>query len=137
MRIIDWSSDVCSSDREANPNAAYNDAAGVTAAFNKNILARINGEPGGASGLAAFRHHAFWNAEQGRVEMHLVCEAAQAVQVAGRRFAFQAGESIHTESSYKYGVAEFQALAREAGFVPASVWSDDQQLFSIHYLEAG
>src|SRR3546814_17837941 len=92
MRIIDWSSDVCSSDREANPNAAYNDAAGVTAAFNKNILARINGELGGDFGLAAFRHHAFWNADQGRVEMHLVCEAAQAVQVAGKAEARRVGK---------------------------------------------
>lgn len=122
---------------EGTLRAAYNDAAGITAAFNKNILSRINAELGGDFDLAAFRHDAFWNAEEGRIEMHLVSETDQTVRIDGQRFAFRAGESIHTENSYKYSIAEFQALARDAGFEPAAVWTDDRQLFSIHYLEAG
>ncbi|HJO73119.1 MAG: L-histidine N(alpha)-methyltransferase [Rhodospirillales bacterium] len=115
-------------------NAAYNDAQGVTAAFNLNLLARVNRELGGTFEFGAFRHHAFYNASEGRIEMHLVSTRAQTAEVAGRTFAFGAGETIHTENSYKYGVDEFRALARRAGFTPVKAWTDAEDLFSVHYL---
>jgi dimethylhistidine N-methyltransferase len=115
-------------------NAAYNDAQGVTAAFNLNVLHRINAELQGDFDLAAFEHRAHYDAAAGRIEMHLVSAHDQVATVAGRRFTFAAGETIHTENSYKYSVEEFQALAREAGFSPAHSWIDDSRLFSIHYL---
>jgi len=115
-------------------HAAYNDAQGVTAAFNLNVLHRINRELHGDFDLEAFEHRAHYDAEAGRIEMHLVSTRDQEVSVAGHRFAFAAGETIHTENSYKYSVDEFQALAREAGFEPVHCWVDDARLFSIHYL---
>src|SRR4029079_2967061 len=111
-------------------HAAYNDAQGVTAAFNLNVLARINRELGGDFDLSAFRHRAFYNEAESRIEMHLVSTRAQRVTIAGRSFMFSAGETIHTENSYKYSVAEFQSLAREAGFVAEYCWVDDQELFA-------
>ena len=119
---------------EATLHAAYNDAAGVTAAFNLNLLVRINRELGGDFDLAGFAHEARWNARLGRIEMHLVSRRAQSVAISGRRFAFAAGETIHTENSYKYSVAQFQALAEEAGYKPAAVWTDAAQLFGVHLL---
>ncbi|HYE48759.1 MAG TPA: L-histidine N(alpha)-methyltransferase [Azospirillaceae bacterium] len=115
-------------------DAAYDDAAGVTAAFNLNILTRINRELGGGFDLSAFAHRALWNEGEGRVEMHLVSRRDQIVAVAGRRFAFARGETIHTENSYKYGVGEFQELARRAGFEPTGCWTDRDGLFSVHFL---
>lgn len=115
-------------------HAAYNDAAGVTAAFNLNLLARINRELDGDFDLEAFAHHAFYNATAGRVEMHLESRADQHVTVAGHRFSLAAAERIHTENSYKYTVAEFQHLATQTGFHPRRVWTDAEQLFSVHYL---
>jgi dimethylhistidine N-methyltransferase len=115
-------------------NAAYDDAQGVTAEFNLNVLRRVNAELGGDFDLESFVHRAFYDSAHGRIEMHLESTRAQLVTVAGRRFAFAAGETIHTESSYKYAVDEFQALAREAGFTPAHCWLDTARLFSIHYL---
>ena len=115
-------------------NAAYNDARGVTAAFNLNLLTRINRELGGTFDLGTFFHRAFYNSALGRIEMHLVSLADQSVTVAGRSFRFRRGESIHTENSYKYAIPEFQALARRAGFMPIRVWTDPDALFSIHYL---
>lgn len=115
-------------------HAAYNDAQGITADFNRNLLARINRELDGDFDLAAFRHAAFFNAARGRIEMHLVAAVAQTVRVAGQAFGFRAGESIHTECSYKYSVGGFQALARGAGFVAERVWTDPQGLFSVHCL---
>ena len=117
-------------------NAAYNDRAGVTAAFNLNLLTRINRELDGDFDVSAFRHHAFYNAEQGRIEMHLVATSPQRVQIDGHLFAFRAGETIHTENSYKYSVEEFQALAAKAGFASERVWQDDDALFSVHCLRA-
>jgi dimethylhistidine N-methyltransferase len=117
-------------------HAAYNDSKGVTAEFNLNLLRRVNAELGGTFDLAAFSHHAFYDPEKGRIEMHLVSKKPQRVRVMDRAFAFAAGETIHTENSYKYTVEEFQALAREAGFTPASVWIDDDRLFSVHHLKA-
>ncbi|MDP6574438.1 MAG: L-histidine N(alpha)-methyltransferase [Rhodospirillales bacterium] len=115
-------------------NAAYDDVQGVTAAFNVNLLARVNNELGGTFELGAFRHHAFYDAREGRIEMHLVSTRAQTAEVAGRTFAFAEGETIHTENSYKYGVDEFRDLARRAGFTPVKAWTDARDLFSVHYL---
>jgi dimethylhistidine N-methyltransferase len=121
---------------EAILNAAYNDAQGVTAAFNLNLLARINRELGADFDLSAFRHHAFYSDAAGRIEMHLVSLKDQHVALGGHVFQFRVEETIHTENSYKYSVAEFQELARGAGFAPERCWVDPQQLFAIHYLVA-
>jgi dimethylhistidine N-methyltransferase len=113
---------------------AYNDARGVTAAFNLNLLVRINRELGGNFDLARFAHDAVWNAEAGRIEMYLVSLAAQTVRVQGRGFSFAKGERIHTENSHKYTVAEFQALARAGGWHHVKAWTDPDHLFSLHLL---
>ena len=115
-------------------DAAYNDAQGVTAQFNLNVLRRINAELGGDFDLEAFEHRAYYDSRQSRIEMHLVSVREQDVHIAGDTFHFRAGETIHTENSCKYSVAAFQDLARRAGFEPRHVWTDSQQLFSIHYL---
>jgi dimethylhistidine N-methyltransferase len=119
---------------EAILNAAYNDAQGVTAAFNLNLLQRINVELGGDFDLDRYEHRAHYNAQAGRIEMHLVSRLDQEVRVNGHQFHFSAGETIHTENSYKYSVEEFQQLARASGFNPRHHWVDPQALFSIHYL---
>lgn len=116
-------------------DAAYDDARGVTAEFNLNLLRRINRELGADFDPARFRHRAFYSEERSRIEMHLVSVGAQRVSVAGRRFEFRDGETIHTENSCKYSVAEFRELARQAGFRSAQTWTDADQLFSVHYLE--
>ena len=113
---------------------AYNDAAGVTAAFNLNLLARINREIGPAFDLDAFRHEAIYNARDGRIEMHLVSVKDQTVSIEDRRFHFRQGETIHTENSYKYTVRQFQDLARAADWLPSRVWTDVDALFSVHEL---
>jgi dimethylhistidine N-methyltransferase len=118
-------------------HAAYNDARGVTARFNLNMLARINRELGADFNLRRFRHYAFYNAPLGRVEMHLVSLARQAVRIGRHRFEFERGETIHTENSCKYSVEEFRALAAEAGFRAARLWQDRQGLFALHGLVAG
>lgn len=120
----------------ARLEAAYNDAAGVTAAFNLNLLARINRELDGRFDLDAFAHHAFYDAARGRVEMHLVSRRDQIVRAAGRRFAFQAGETIHTENSYKYTVPGFAAMAARAGFRTERTWTDPEGLFAVFWLVA-
>jgi len=117
-------------------HAAYNDAQGVTAAFNLNLLHRLNRELGADFDVSAFVHKAFYNADAGRIEMHLVSRREQDVTVAGQRFHFDAGESIHTENSYKYSIGEFQALVRRAGFSPQHYWTDAGCRFSVHYLVA-
>ncbi len=114
--------------------AAYNDAAGVTAAFNLNLLQRINRELDATFDLSLFAHEAFYTEERGRVEMHLRSSIAQRVRVAGRYVGFAAQESIHTESSYKYSVDEFLALAGRAGWQSVDAWLDDDKLFSVHLL---
>jgi len=113
---------------------AYDDAAQVTAAFNLNLLRRINRELAGDFDLDRFSHLARYNEDLGRIEMHLVSAVAQTVSVAGEHFGFAPGESIHTESSYKYHIDEFQQLAARAGYIAEQVWTDDQPLFSIHCL---
>lgn len=117
-------------------HAAYNDAKGVTAAFNLNLLARINRELGGDFDLRQFAHYAFYNPLAGRIEMHLVAREAQTVNIGDFRFTFERGESIHTENSYKYTVREFAALAERAGFRAAKLWQDARSLFSVHGLLA-
>jgi dimethylhistidine N-methyltransferase len=112
-------------------NAAYNDAAGITAKFNLNLLVRINRELGGTFKLDTFEHHAFYNRERHRVEMHLASLKRQKVKVAGETIEFRAGETIHTENSYKYSVESLGALARGAGWQPAGVWTDERKYFSI------
>jgi L-histidine Nalpha-methyltransferase len=114
-------------------DAAYNDAAGVTAAFNLNLLDRINRELDGDLELDRFAHLAFYNAAEGRVEIYIRSRAEQMARIAGQRFAFAAGELIHTEYSYKYSVPEFRALAARAGFRPVDTWTDANDLFSLHY----
>lgn len=113
---------------------AYDDARGVTAAFNRNLLARVNAELGGDFDLKAFAHEVRYDEARGRIEMHLRSLKAQTVSIAGRRFAFAAGETIHTENSHKFTIAEFHLLARAAGFKPLSTWTDANGLFSAHLL---
>jgi dimethylhistidine N-methyltransferase len=114
--------------------AAYNDAAGVTARFNLNLLTRINRELAGNFDLATFTHRAIFNRERHRIEMHLISENHQTVRVLGRGFTFRAGESIHTESSYKYSLDRFTMLARGSGWTPRASWTDANNLFSVHEL---
>jgi dimethylhistidine N-methyltransferase len=113
-------------------DAAYSDAAGVTAAFNLNLLARINRELGGDFQLRRFCHKAFYDEDKGRIEMHLESLAAQFVHVGGERLRFSQGETIHTEISCKYSVEEFRAVAHRAGFEPDQTWIDAANLFSVH-----
>lgn len=115
--------------------AAYDDAAGVTAAFNLNLLARLNREAGADFDPAGFAHRALWNAAEERIEMHLVSRRAQAVRLAGRVFRFAAGETIHTESSHKYRPERLRALAEAAGWRAPAVWTDPERLFSVWLLE--
>lgn len=116
--------------------AAYDDAQGVTAQFNVNLLSRINRELRGDFQVRRFRHKAFYNEALGRIEMHLESLYAQFARVAGRRFDFRPGETIHTEISCKYDVAEFQDLARNAGFASEKVWIDAAGMFSVHGMVA-
>ena len=118
-------------------NAAYDDAAGVTAKFNLNILARINRELGADFDLNGFCHQAFYNRERSRIEMHLASRVRQRVRVCGRTFEFRAGETIHTENSYKYTPDSFGALARGAGWTPVAAWTDADGYFSVQALRAG
>jgi dimethylhistidine N-methyltransferase len=115
-------------------NAAYNDAAGITARFNLNLLARINRELNGSFELASFSHHAFYNSERHRIEMHLASKKRQKVRVAGRVIEFRSGETIHTENSYKYTLASFSALARGSGWSALAAWTDAGANFSVHAL---
>ena len=115
---------------------AYDDALGVTAAFDANLLARANRELGADFRLERFRHEARFDPGHGRIEMHLVATTPEQVAVAGRVFSFTQGESIWSESSYKYGVGEFAALAALAGWRCERAWSDERAWFSVQYLVA-
>jgi dimethylhistidine N-methyltransferase len=115
---------------------AYNDAAGVTARFNLNLLVRINRELGGNFDISSFTHRAIYNREQHRIEMHLVSRKQQSVRLLGTTFNFRTGESIHTESSYKYSVERFGALARGSGWKVQQTWTDTEKMFSVHALVA-
>ena len=115
---------------------AYDDAQGVTAAFNRNLLTRLNREAAADFIVDHFTHRARWNEAESRIEMHLESPGPQTVHVAGHAIDFAAGETIHTENSYKHSVAGFQALAGQAGWSAERLWMDDEKLFSIHALKA-
>lgn len=115
-------------------HAAYNDSAGITAAFNLNLWARANREAGANFDKSKWMHSAFYNAPHHRIEMHLVSGCLQQVNMAGQSITFEEGDSVHTENSYKYSVASFQDLACTAGWTPQAVWTDPAQLFSLHLL---
>ena len=115
-------------------HAAYNDAQGVTAAFNLNLLARANAELGTDFDLDGFDHAAFYNAPLRRIEMHLVSRRAQAVTLHGQRHTIEEGEAIHTENSHKFTIEGLRALAVRAGFGIGPVWTDPDRLFSVHWL---
>jgi len=117
-------------------NAAYDDAAGVTAKFNLNLLTRINRELDGTFDLDSFSHEAFYNSERRRIEMHLASKKRQKARVCGRVIDFRAGETIHTENSYKYTLESFGALARGSGWTPVAVWTDADRYFSVQALVA-
>lgn len=115
---------------------AYNDAAGVTAEFNLNLLLRLNRELGADFDPGAFRHEAAWDSVAKRIEMRLVSTRAQAVTLAGQRFEFAAGESLVTEYSHKYTLDGFRQLAEHNGFLVARVWTDPERLFSVQLLDS-
>ena len=115
---------------------AYNDSAGVTAAFTLNLLRRMNRELGATFDTARFAHEAFYNPVEGRIEIYVRSLAAQSVTVAGRTFVFGEGERIHTEYSYKYDEAGIAALARSGGFTVDRTWTDPARQFAVVYLEA-
>ncbi len=122
-------------DLRKNPRlieAAYDDSAGVTAAFNLNLLARINRELGGNIPLDAFEHRALWNDDLGRIEMHLAATRDVRFHAAGETFGLREGETIHTENSHKYTIEEARLLARAAGWRPVRYWTDARGLFSLH-----
>ncbi len=115
-------------------HAAYNDAEGITALFNKNILARANRELQANFDLDAFAHYAPYDPVAQRIEMHLISMKDQEVSVGEKNFSFVKGETIHTENSHKYTIDGFRALATAAGFQPHAWWCDDQEMFSLHWL---
>lgn len=114
--------------------AAYDDSQGVTTAFIRNLLSRANRELEADFDIHGFDHRAWWNAREGRIEIHLVASRRQAVSVAGRMFVFRRGDAIHVEDCYKYTVEQFRWLARLGGFVAEEVWLDAANLFSLHML---
>ena len=117
-------------------DAAYNDAAGYTEAFNLNLLYRMKNELDAKIEITAFRHRAFYHEQKARVEMHLVSARDQVISVGGIDFEISKDETIHTENSYKFTVAEFSNLANRSGFKVIKAWVDSENLFSIQYLEA-
>ncbi len=120
----------------AQLHAAYNDAQGVTAAFNLNLLARANRELGANFDVASFAHSAFYNAPEHRIEMHLVSRCSQRINLCGQVFDFAEGDSLHTENSHKFTIDSLRLLATAAGFTPGPVWTDPDHLFSLHWLQA-
>lgn len=126
-------------DTRKNPRlleAAYDDAAGVTARFNLNLLDRINRELDATIPVSAFEHRACWHDALGRMEMHLVATRDVSFTVAGHAFSLRAGETIHTENSYKYRPEEARLLARASGWEPLAMWTDPQQMFALHVWSA-
>ncbi|MDQ1232420.1 L-histidine N(alpha)-methyltransferase [Sphingomonas sp. SORGH_AS_0879] len=115
---------------------AYDDAQGVTAAFNRNLLDRINRELDGTIPVDAFRHRAVWNDDRSRIEMHLAAERDVDFTIEGRPFAMAAGETIHTENSHKYGPRDAKILLRAGGWTPVAQWSDPDDLFAVYLAEA-
>ncbi len=138
-RLLDGGGLLVGVDLVKNPailHAAYNDSAGVTAAFNRNMLERANRELGANFDPSAFDHHAPYNVEARRIEMYLVSRIPQRAIVAGREFRFEEGEGIHTEDSHKYTHGRFRMLASEAGFAPRAVWTDAANFFAVYWLDA-
>ncbi len=117
-------------------HAAYSDSQGVTGAFNLNLLARANRELDANFDLSQFAHSAFYNSPQRRIEMHLLSLKRQRVTVLGRHFDFEEGETLHTENSHKFTIDSLRTLARTAGFTAGPVWTDPDNRFSLHWLEA-
>jgi dimethylhistidine N-methyltransferase len=120
----------------ARLHAAYNDTAGVTAQFNKNLMARANRELGAGFDLDGFAHYAPYNAAAHRIEMYLISRKRQSVTIAGERIEFAPGEPVHTEDSHKYTIESFREMAARTGFRPRAVWTDPERLFSLHWLES-
>ena len=123
-------------DLKKDPNilhAAYNDQKGITAQFNFHVLENINKELNGNFDLNTFNHYAFYNPYYGRIEMHLMSKIYQNIQVQNQSFHFKAGETIHTENSYKYSQEDFQELAKKGGFEIKKVWADVDKLFALFY----
>lgn len=124
-------------DLEKSPDIlipAYDDAQGTTAAFNLNILQRLNREADADFDTALFTHRAIWNDQAKRIEMHLQSRIAQTIHLAGRPIRFKAGETIHTENSHKFSIPAFQTLAQKAGWHGTTTWTDPDNLFSVHLL---
>lgn len=117
--------------------AAYDDCQGITTAFMRNMLARANRELGADFDLSAFDHRAWWNAREGRIEIHLVASRRQVVTLGDGRFTFRRGETIHVENCYKYSVEQFQWLVRLAGWTPAAAWVDPAGMYCLHLLTLG
>lgn len=115
---------------------AYDDAAGVTAAFNRNMLVRLNREAGANFDPNAFAHCAVWNDSESRIEMHLVSQRTQTVRIAGTEVSFAARETIHTENSYKYAPERFRAIVQNAGWQTRLEWQDPAALFALFLLES-
>ena len=115
-------------------DAAYNDAEGITADFNLNLLQRLQQELDVEMDINSFRHHAFYNEQKGRVEMHLVSQCDQQLIIDGESFQLNCDETLHTENSYKYDLTEFEGMAEKAGFGIEQVWTDPQHLFSVQCL---
>ena len=120
----------------ARLHAAYNDAAGVTALFNKNLLVRANRELGTNFDPEGFAHYAPYNAAAHRIEMYLISLRRQSASLGGQEFEFASGEPVHTEDSHKYTIESFREMACRAGFNPRAVWTDEERLFSVHWLES-
>ena len=126
-------------DRIKSPDVlvpAYDDASGVTRAFNLNLLTRINRELGGTIPVDAFRHRAIWNDDRARIEMHLEATRDVAFEVDGRMFEIAAGETIHTENSHKYGPRDARLLLRGGGWTPVAEWTDAEDRFALILAEA-
>lgn len=117
-------------------HAAYNDAKGVTAAFNMNLLSRINSELEADFDLGSFYHDAVYVEEPGRIEMRLVSKKKQSVSIGGETFSFDEDEYIHTENSHKFSIDQFRDICTNAGFLPVATWTDSRSLFSVHYFTA-
>ena len=115
-------------------SSAATDPAGVTAAFNLNLLERIRNELDSDIDALRFQHRAFYNGAESRIEMHLVSRQTQRVRIEDRVFDFAAGETLHTENSYKYTPSGFRDLAGASGFASVAMWRDPAQLFSVHFL---
>ena len=113
-------------------HAAYNDAAGLTADFNLNLLQRMQQELNADIDPGVFEHLAFYNGEEGRIEMHLVSTQQQTLRLNGHRFEFEKGETLHTENSYKYSPTEFINMVTDNGFKEVRHWVDDEGLFAIY-----